>query len=85
MSTIKIVSYRGKVPYGRSIVKHIKNDIEEKVTQTLSSSAEELQPKNQVECSKRKNLDKLVVLLTETLSVSSQKEKVKLLTLTPES
>ena len=40
---------------------------------------EELQPKNQVECSKRKNLDKLVVLLSETLSVSSHKGKVKII------
>lgn len=34
MSSIKNVSYRDKVPYGRSIVKHIKNDIKEKVAQT---------------------------------------------------
>ena len=62
----------------------MKVDIEEKVAQALDISAEELQPKTQVDCSKYNDLDKLVVLIKEKLLVLLPNEKVKLLTLTHE-
>ena len=85
VSPAKEVSFRDKIPYGRNKLKHIKVDIEEKVTQPLDISAEELQPETWVESSKCNDLYKLVGLIKERLLVSSQNEKVKLLTLTPES
>ena len=63
----------------------IKVDIEEKVSQVLDISAEELQPETRVDCSKCNYLNKLIVLIKEKLSVTSRNEKAKLLTLTPES
>ena len=84
MSPIKKVSFRDKISYGRNKLKHIKVDIEEKVAQALDISAEELQPKTQVDCLKYNDLDKLVVLIKEKLLLLPN-EKVKLLTLTHES
>ena len=84
MSPIKKVSFRDKISYGRNKLKCIKVDIEEKVAQALDISAEELQPKTQVDCSKYNDLDKLVVLIKEKLLLLPN-EKVKLLTLTHES
>ena len=84
MSPIKKVSFRDKISYGRNKLKRIKVDIEEKVAQALDISAEELQPKTQVDCSKYNDLDKLVVLIKEKLLLLPN-EKVKLLTLTHES
>ena len=66
-------------------MKHIKVDIEEKVSQALDISAEELQAETWVESLNCNNLHKLVGLIKETLLVSSWNEKVKLLILTPES
>ena len=66
-------------------MKCIKVDTVKKVAQPLDISAEELQPETRVDCLKWNDLDKLVVLMREILLVSSQNEKVKLLTLTPES
>lgn len=40
ISTIKNISSRDKVSYGRSKLKHIKVDIDKKVAQTLCISAE---------------------------------------------
>ena len=85
VSPIKKVSFRDKISYGRNKLKCIKVDIEEKVAQALDISAEELQPETQVENSKCNDLYKLVGLIKEKLLVSSWNEKVKLLTLTPES
>ena len=85
VSPIKKVSFRDKISYGRNKLKRIKVDIEEKVAQALDISAEELQPETQVENSKCNDLYKLVGLIKEKLLVSSWNEKVKLLTLTPES
>ena len=73
-----------KISYARNKLKCMKVDIEEKVAQTLDISAEELQPKTQVDCSKYNDLDKLVVLIKEKLLLLPN-EKVKLLTLTHES
>ena len=44
VSPAKKVSFRDKISFGRNKLKHIKVDIEEKVTQPLDNSAEELQP-----------------------------------------
>ena len=85
VSPIKKVSFRDKISYGRNKLKCIKVDIEEKVAQALDISAEELQPETQVESSQCNDLYKLVGLIKEKLLVSSWNEKVKLLTLTPES
>ena len=85
VSPIKKVSFRDKISYGRNKLKRIKVDIEEKVAQALDISAEELQPEARVESSKCNDLYKLVGLIKEKLLVSSRNEKVKLLTMTPES
>ena len=85
VSPIKKVSFRDKISYGRNKLKRIKVDIEEKVAQALDISAEELQPEARVESSKCNDLYKLVGLIKEKPLVSSWNEKVKLLTLTPES
>ena len=66
-------------------MKCIKVDIEIKVAQAVDISAEELQPETQGESSQCNDLYKLVGLIKEKLLVSSWNEKVKLLTLTPES
>ena len=79
------VSFSDKISYGRNKLKCIKVDIEEKVAQALDISAEELQPEARVENSKCNDLYKLVGLIKEKLLVLSWNEKVKLLTLTPES
>ena len=84
VSPIKKVSFRDKISYGRNKLKRIKVDIEEKVAQALDISVE-LQPENRVESSKCNDLYKLVGLIKEKLLVSSWNEKVKLLSLTPES
>ena len=85
VSPAKKVSFRDKISFGRNKLKHIKVDIEEKVTQPLDNSAEELQPETWVESSNCNDLYKLVGLIKEKLLVSSRNEKVKLLTMTPES
>ena len=85
VTPIKKVSSMDKISYARNKLKRIKVDIEEKVAQALDISAEELQPKTRVDCSKCNDLDKLVVLIKEKRSLFSLNEKVKLLTLTPES
>ena len=85
VSPAKKVSFRDKISFGRNKLKHIKVDIEEKVTQPLDNSAEELQPETWVESSNYNDLYKLVGLIKEKLLVSSRNEKVKLLTMTPES
>ena len=85
VTPIKKVSSMDKISYARNKLKRIKVDTEEKVARALDISAEELQPKTRVDCSKCNDLDKLVVLIKEKLLVFSLNEKVKLLTLTPES
>ena len=85
VSPAKKVSFRDKISFGRNKLKHIKVDIEEKVTQPLDNSAEELQPETWVESSNCNDLYKLVGLIKEKLLVSSRNEKVKLLAMTPES
>ena len=62
---------------------NIKVDSEKKVAQALDISAEEL--KDRVERSKCNDLHKFARLIKEKLLVLSLNEKVKLLTLTPES
>ena len=85
MSPIKKVSFRDKLSYGRNKLKRLKVGTEEKFVQALDISAEELQPETRVENLKCNDLYKLVGLIKEKLLVSSWNEKVKLLTLTPES
>ena len=85
VSPIKKVSFRDKISYGRNKLKRIKVDIEEKVAQALDISAEEFQHETRLKSSKCNDLYKLVRLIKEKLLVSSWNEKVKLLTLTPES
>ena len=84
VSPIKKVYFRDKISYCRKKLKRIKVDIEENVAQALDISVE-LQPETRVESSKCNDLYKLVGLIKEKLLVSSWNEKVKLLTLTPES
>ena len=52
-------------------MKLIKVNIEEKVVKPLDISAEELQPKTQVDCLKCKDFDKLVLTIKDKLSVPS--------------
>ena len=85
VSPIKKVSFRDKISFGRNKLKCIRVDTEVKVAQALDISPEELQPETQVESSQCNDLYKLVGLIKEKLLVSSWNEKVKLLSLTPES
>ena len=71
MSTIKKVSFRDKLSYGRNKLKRLKVDTEEKFAQALDISAEELQPETRVESSKCNDLYKLVGLIKEKLLVLS--------------
>ena len=56
VSTIKKVSFRDKLSYGRNKLKRLKVDTEEKFAQALDISAEELQPETHVESSKCNDL-----------------------------
>ena len=71
MSTIKKVSFRDKLSYGRNKLKRLKVDTEEKFAQALDISAEELQPETRVENLKCNDLYKLVGLIKEKLLVLS--------------
>ena len=71
MSTIKKVSFRDKLSYGRNKLKRLKVGTEEKFVQALDISAEELQPETRVENLKCNDLYKLVGLIKEKLLVLS--------------
>ena len=71
MSTIKKVSFRDKLSYGRNKLKRLKVDTEEKFAQALDILAEELQPETRVENLKCNDLYKLVGLIKEKLLVLS--------------
>ena len=71
MSTIKKVSFRDKLSYGRNKLKRLKVDTEEKFAQALDILAEELQPGTRVENLKCNDLYKLVGLIKEKLLVLS--------------
>ena len=81
-----MVSSRDKLSYGKNKLKRMESEIQERLAHVLDIAEQELKTDDENDnCFKCINLDRLVDLFQAKIAVSSRKEKIKLLTLTPES
>ena len=82
------VSDKDKPGYGKRKIKEVREVLESKVASALSVDKSELDENPTLEdddCSGCSDLDRLVQLVKEKIEISSQRKKVQLLTLAPES
>ena len=83
---IKTVSSRDKLSYGKNKLKKMKSKMQERMAHALDIPEQELKTDDENDsCSKCDDLDRLVDLIQAKIAVSSRKEKIKQLTLAPES
>ena len=81
-----MVFSRDKLSYGKNKLKRMESEIQERLAHVLDIAEQELKTDDENDnCFKCINLDRLVDLFQAKIAVSSRKEKIKLLTLTPES
>ena len=81
-----MVSSRDKLSYGKNKLKRMKSEMQERLAHALDIPQQELKTDDENDnYSKSNDLDRLVDLIQAKITVSSQKEKAKLLTLAPES
>ena len=85
LSPVKAVGKRDRTGYGKQKVKKIKKSVVGLVASACDIDENELLYHDSPECSKCSDLDRLTELLKEKLKMSSTQEKVKILTLAPES
>ena len=85
ISLIKSVSSRDKLSCGKNNLR-MKNEIQERVAHASDIPGQEQKTDDENDdCSNCDNMDRLVDLIQAKIAVSRQKEKIKLLTLVPES
>ena len=83
---IKTVSSRDKLSYGKNKPKKMKSKMQERMAHALDIPEQELKTDDENDnCSICDDLDRLVDLIQAKIAVSSRKEKIKQLTLAPES
>ena len=85
LSPVKAVGKRDRAGYGKRKVKKIKKSLVGLVACACDIDENELLYYDSPECPKSSDLDRLIELLKEKLKMSSIYEKVKILTLAPES
>ena len=86
ISPLKTVSHRDKPGYARQKVKKILEAAKSKMLVAMEIPDEEIQwETDDKDCSKCKDLDTLIALLAQKCKISSRRDKIKLLTLVPES
>ena len=85
LSPIKPVGKRDRAGYGKQNVKKFKKSLVGLVASTSDIDENELLYHDSPECSKCSDIDRLTELLKDRLKMSSTEEKVKILTLAPES
>ena len=85
LSPVKAVGKRDRAGYGKEKVKKIKGSLVGLVASACDINENELLYHDSPGCSKCSDLDRLTELLKEKLRMSSTQEKVKILTLAPES
>ena len=84
-SPIKPVGKRDAVSYAQNKAKRMKSGLNEKLANVMEISSEELNESSLNDCINCKDLKKLIVLIKEKLEISSPRDQIKILTLTPES
>ena len=84
-SPIKPVGKRDAVSYAQNKAKHMKAGLNEKLANVIEISNKELNESSLNDCTNCKDLERLIVLIKEKLEISSPRDQIKILTLTPES
>ena len=84
-SPIKPVGKRDAVSYAQNKIKPMKVGLNEKLANVIEISNEELNESSLNDCTSCKGLERLIVLIKEKLEISSPRDQIKILTLTPRS
>ena len=84
-SPIKPVGKQDAVSYVQNKAKRMKAGLNEKQANVMEISNEELIESSLNDCTSCKDLERLIVLIKEKLEISSSRNQIKILTLTPES
>ena len=82
---IKPVGKPDAVSYAQNKAKRMKAGLNERLVNVMEISNEELNESSLNDCSNCKDLERLSVLIKEKLEISSPRDQIKILTLTPES
>ena len=85
LSPIKAVGKQDRAGYGKQKVKKFKKSLVGLVASVSETDKNELLHHDSPECSKYSDIDRLTELLKDKLKMNSTQEKVKILTLAPES
>ena len=85
VSPIKPVGKRDAVSYAQNKAKRMKAGLNEKLANVMEISNEGLNECSLNDCTICKDLERLIVLIKEKLEISSPRDQIKILTLTPES
>ena len=84
-SPIKPVGKQDAVSYAQNKAKRMKAGLNEKLANVIEISNKELNESSLNDCNNCKDLERLIVLIKEKLEISSPRDQIKILTLTPES
>ena len=84
-SPIKPVGKQDAVSYAQNKAKSVKAGLNEKLANVIEISNKELNESSLNDCTNCKDLERLIVLIKEKLEISSPRDQIKILTLTPES
>ena len=82
---LKSVGTRDKLSYAKRKIKESHESVRLQVASRFDIPVEDVEPGPSDQCHKCKDLDSLIELMKAKLAISSRHEKIKVLTLTPES
>ena len=84
-SPIKPVGKRDAVSYAQNKAKRMRTGLNEKLANVMEILNKKLNESSLNDCTNCKDLERLIVLIKEKLEISSPRDQIKILTLTPES
>ena len=82
---VKLISKRDRVAYYKRKVSNVHANVKTKLTKVLDLDEPELKHPDNEQCDECKDLERLINLMKEKCHLSTKREKIKILTLVPQS